>query len=61
VILNSWGNDWISGPKPEWMPAGSFKIRKKTAEGMLKEGDSWALSNLAGWQRKEIPWAKLNW
>lgn len=61
VVLNSWGNDWISGPKPDYMPAGSFKIRKKTAESMLKEGDSWAFSDLAGWKRKEIPWAKLNW
>ena len=61
VILNSWGNDWITGPKPDWMPEGSFKVARSTTESMLRAGDSWALSNLSGWPKKDIPWAKLNW
>lgn len=61
VVLNSWGPDWISGPKEDWMPAGSFKVSMDTAVSMLRAGDSWAFSNLQGWPKKDIPWAKLNW
>lgn len=61
VIQNSWGKDWISGPKPEWMPAGSFKVTPATVDSMLKSRDSFAFSDLSGWPKKEIPWAKLNW
>lgn len=61
VILNSWGLEWISGPKPDWMPEGSFKVKRATLEQMFRAGDSWALSNLKGWPRRKLNFLKLNW
>jgi hypothetical protein len=61
VCQNSWGKNWISGPKPAWMPEGSFKVDKQTVNRMLSQGDSFALSNLKGWPKKTLNWSVLNW
>lgn len=61
LCLNSWGPDWIKGPKwPPDQPDGSFWIEKKTAEYMLQGGgfsnsDSYAVSGLDG-----FPWQKID-
>lgn len=44
LLLNSWGDNWIRGPK--WLgdePDGSFWISKRDAERMLRKGDAWAM------------------
>lgn len=57
-IANSWGACYTGGPAG-WSPA-CMKVRKATADAMLKEGDSWALSGFAGFRGPGLDWSKLN-
>lgn len=58
IIANSWGACYTGGP-PGWCPAVK-KVRKSTAERMLKQGDSWALSDFQNFAPKGIDWERLN-
>lgn len=52
LILNSWGNNWIRGPK--WLgdePNGSFWISKRDAQKILSHDDCWAILPLTGIRR----------
>ena len=44
LLLNSWGDAWITGPKfvPD-EPDGSFWVSKSDAQKMLSQGDAWAI------------------
>jgi hypothetical protein len=54
-IQNSWGSDWISGPRfPTDAPAGGFWADWGTVERMLKQGDSWAFSDAVGFPSREL-------
>ena len=55
LCFNSWGTDWISGPKRE-QPEGTFWVDADTADDMLKQGDSFALSHLVGFPHNPIPY-----
>jgi hypothetical protein len=51
LILNSWGTDWISGPKRfESDPDGSFWVDKVIFDGMTKQSDTYALLNFKGYR-----------
>lgn len=55
LCLNSWGPDWVDGPKwPEDQPDGSFWVDADVATGMLRGGDSFAVSGYRG-----FPWRDL--
>jgi hypothetical protein len=55
LILNSWGPDWISGPKKIGdEPEGSFWADMKIVDRMLKQGDSYALCLLTGWSAYRV-------
>lgn len=47
LCCNSWGN-WINGPKRHDQPNGSFWVDARIVDKMLRERDSYALSNLEG-------------
>ena len=52
LLLNSWGNNWIRGPK--WLgdePNGSFWISKRDAEKILSYDDCWAVLPIQGLPR----------
>lgn len=57
LVINSWGPDWISGPKFE-QPEGSFWIREKVAAAMLAQKQSYALSNFDGFKR-QMDWTRI--
>lgn len=57
-IANSWGACYTGGPGG-WNKA-VMKVRKATADRMLKEGDSWALSEFAGFPDKGLDFGVLN-
>jgi hypothetical protein len=63
LCLNSWGPDWISGPKwPSDQPDGSFWVAKDTAERMLAGQDSFAVSAYEGFPWRDLKhgdWASL--
>lgn len=55
LILNSWGDDWISGPKRFGdEPAGSFWVDASIINSMVKQGDSWALIGFQGWRSIKV-------
>jgi len=55
LCMNSWGPNWISGPKTFGQPDGSFWVTPKTVDRMLRHGDSWALSGFIGFPAQDIP------
>lgn len=46
VCQNSWGPKWVSGPKWEDQPEGSFLVDADVADKMLRQGSSAALTDL---------------
>lgn len=55
LCLNSWGPDWISGPKwPEDQPDGSFWVDAEVATRMLRGGDSFAVSGYEGFPYRDL-------
>jgi thiol-disulfide isomerase/thioredoxin len=55
LILNSWGNDWVSGPKYKDQPDGSFYAEPAVVLRILRAGDSWALSDAEGFKPRILP------
>ena len=49
LCQNSWGPDWIRGPKRHNQPDGSFWVDADVADRMLRQGDSYALSGFVGY------------
>lgn len=49
LCINSWGEDWIRGPKVMEQPEGSFWVDAEVCDKMLQNGDSFAISNFAGY------------
>jgi hypothetical protein len=55
LCLNSWGPNWISGPKwPDDMPEGSFWVRREVVERMLSQRDSFAVGSVAGFAWRDL-------
>jgi hypothetical protein len=55
LILNSWGPNWVAGPKwPADQPDGSFWCTRANIEAILRQGDSFAIGGVTG-----FPWRKL--
>jgi len=48
LCCNSWGRDYIFGPKRHGQPDGSFWVDGNVADKMLARGDSYAISSLKG-------------
>ena len=59
LIANSWGAYYTGGPA-DMSPATKW-VDAATVSHMLRAGDSFALSDLAGWDRKGLLFGKLNW
>lgn len=57
-ILQSWGPDQPAGPTALDQPTWSFWAERDVIEGILAEGDSWALSKSLGFASRELP---QNW
>lgn len=54
LIQNSWGRDWVDGPKRHGQPDGSFWVDADTIDLMCRGGDSYALSGYIGFPAKPI-------
>lgn len=53
TVQQSWGDNWCSGPYyPADAPLGSFNISFRDGDAMCRQGDSYAYSGLAGFQRR---------
>lgn len=56
LLMNSWGKNWVSGPRRFNQPEGSFWAEAETIVKMLKQGDSYAISDLLGFRRRKLPY-----
>jgi hypothetical protein len=55
LILNSWGDRWVTGPKwPPDQPDGSFWITKENATSMIAQGDSFAIGSVGGFKYRDL-------
>lgn len=55
LCLNSWGPNWISGPKwPDDQPDGSFWIDAQTIDAMLAGQDSFAVGSVDGFGWRDL-------
>jgi hypothetical protein len=54
LIQNSWGWNWINGPKVHGQPEGSFWVRQSAAQRMIEQGGTWAVSNVNGFPRRRL-------
>jgi hypothetical protein len=57
LIANSWGR-YFSPPCD--ISDACFWADERTVSRMLSQGDSWALSDLSGWPKKSLNFARLN-
>jgi hypothetical protein len=54
LILNSWGPNWIAGPKvPADMPDGSYWARRSVVETRMLE-DAWAIGDTDGFKYRDV-------
>jgi hypothetical protein len=54
LIINSWGPNWIDGPTRFGQPTGSFWADAAVINKMLKQEDSFAMSNYMGYPRQHL-------
>jgi hypothetical protein len=54
LIQNSWGWNWVQGPKVYSQPEGSFWVTQSAAQRMIAQGGTWAVSNVSGFPRRKL-------
>ena len=54
LIQNSWGPDWVSGPKRHDQPDGSFWADADVVDKMLRRKDSFAYSQYEGYPAQDL-------
>lgn len=60
LIMNSWGPNWVSGPKRLNQPDGSFWCDAEVLErNILRGQDSWAISGFQGYPSQKLDWGDL--
>jgi len=55
LCMNSWGPDWIRGPKRNDQPDGSFWVDADVVNRMLAQRDSFAISGFQGYPARKLP------
>jgi hypothetical protein len=53
LVQNSWGR-WNSGPRRNEQPEGSFWIRPKIADSMIRGGGGWVIASVRGYERELV-------
>jgi len=62
LIVNSWGPDWITGPKGEYdIPDGSFWIRPDVAREMIGQKQAVAIGDFNGFKKLPLVDAGTDW
>jgi hypothetical protein len=56
-IQNSWGKDWVSGPRGAGDPPdGSFWCDERTMQRILDADDSWFFDGVGGFEARRLDW-----
>jgi len=53
LVLNSWGPDWVGGPKRHDQPDGSFWASRDDIEHILSQDGSFSISDYQGFRRRK--------
>jgi hypothetical protein len=53
LCMNSWGPNWIKGPKTYDQPDGSFWVDAKVCDKMFSQNDSWSVSGFVGYPSQQ--------
>lgn len=53
-VQQSWGWEWAQGPLVHDQPPGSFWISQKTAQYMISQGGTYAVSNVVGFPKRRL-------
>ena len=66
VVQNSWGPDWVSGPRPALcpdLPDGGFVCDWRDFENVVSSGDCWAYGGFKGFEVSPFDWSQggLGW
>jgi hypothetical protein len=59
LVANSWGPYYSGGPSG--MSPATKWVDASTINRMFSQGDSFALSDIVGWPKKSLSYARLNW
>jgi hypothetical protein len=54
LVQNSWGFNYLTGPRVHDQPEGSFWIRQSVAQNMIAAGGTYAVSNVAGFPKRML-------
>jgi hypothetical protein len=54
LVINSWGSEWVSGPKRLGQPEGSFWVDASVIDRAMKQGDSIAISGYIGYPVQDL-------
>lgn len=60
LIQNSWGPNWVGGPRVLDQPEGSFWVYAETLLGMIRDGECWSFSDFEGFPSKDLDWSEFN-
>lgn len=59
ICINSWGEDWVSGPVYKDQPQGSFGIDYEIVGKAIAGGDCFVKVGMTGIKRRQLDWS--NW
>jgi hypothetical protein len=59
ICINSWGEDWVSGPVFEDQPQGSFGIDYEVVDVALRGADTFVKVSMDGIKRKTLDWSDI--
>lgn len=54
TVLQSWGPNRPSGPRPFKLPSFAFRALRADVESILRQGDSWAIRRGAGFEKRRL-------
>ena len=59
LVINSWGKNWISGPRFKDQPYGSFYITAEELKFLIDQKDFYIVTNYAGFEKTGIDWEQF--
>ena len=59
ICMNSWGEDWVSGPVYEDQPQGSFGIDYEVVAKAVAQNDMFVKANMEGIKRRKLDWSQV--
>lgn len=59
ICINSWGEDWVTGPTYEDQPQGSFGIDYEVVAKAVGQGDMFVKIGMEGIKKRQLDWSNI--